>query len=235
MVAAAIEASNGNGEACKKSKFSTSFVAEYAGINNPNPCDSSIMTPFYRGLEEHKGNKAAARKLVETCFGPKSTRSPDAPREMTSVLSTETMSAFRNGDFTAGAAFVACEERLNSVVWRHPGPHYQEGPRKQSEMYGTRIGRLPKARQYLAGKPGQHECGNMAHDTRQVGGWDPPIQTHRRHGFRTRIRFAPTPGEIADDHAKRASVAGHRHDRMHDHDVGNSQRDPNGAGPQTEL
>jgi hypothetical protein len=115
MVAAAIDASHGNAEKSKKGKFSASFVAEYAviaGIEEPDPCDSSIMTPFYQGLEEHKGNRAEARKHIEKCFGPKTSGNPDAPREMTSVLTTETISAFRNMDLTADDTFVAFLERL---------------------------------------------------------------------------------------------------------------------------
>ena len=116
MVAAAIDSSHGNaGDAGKKSKFSSLFVEEYAeiaGIEEPDPCDSSIMTAFYRGLEEHKENKAAARKHIEKCLGPKPSTDPEAPREMTSIMSTETISAFRNLDLTADDTFVAFEERL---------------------------------------------------------------------------------------------------------------------------
>jgi hypothetical protein len=119
MIAAAMAAANDNaGGTGKKSKFSQSFVEEYAeiaGIEDPDPCDSSIMTVFYRGLEEHKGNKAAARKHIEKCFGPKASGDPDAPREMTSVLSTETISAFRNFDLTADDTFVAFDERLKGI------------------------------------------------------------------------------------------------------------------------
>lgn len=67
MVAAAFDASNSNaGGTGKKSKFSPSFVEEYAeiaGIEDPDPCDSSIMMAFYRVW---KNTKVIERRLKNT-------------------------------------------------------------------------------------------------------------------------------------------------------------------------
>ena len=64
IVTAAITASAAT-EKNKSKKFSDSLLEEYAilaGIGVVQQLDESILTPFYRGLQEHKKDKIGGRE-----------------------------------------------------------------------------------------------------------------------------------------------------------------------------
>jgi hypothetical protein len=118
IVSTAITESQRNAEdRAKRSKFSSLALESFAGMTEMEDldCNSSILTPFFQGLEEHRGNKVSAHVYVEKQLGPKAATDPEAPIAMTTVFSTETITAIRNIDAIAEDTIVSWDERHKGI------------------------------------------------------------------------------------------------------------------------
>jgi hypothetical protein len=118
ILAAAVTLSQTNAaERSKKTKYSRALVEDFmelAGVIEETICDSSIMTPFFRGLEELK-SKTEARKYIEKALRPAVNDDPMADVEMTTIFSTETINAIKAIDVIAGDTYVQWEDRLKGL------------------------------------------------------------------------------------------------------------------------
>ena len=117
IVTAAITASAAT-EKNKSKKFSDSLLEEYAilaGIGVVQQLDESILTPFYRGLQEHKKDKIGARKFIEKHLAPKESLDPEADVQMTTIFSTSVISAICNIDMIGQDTDIDWEERMHGA------------------------------------------------------------------------------------------------------------------------
>lgn len=112
----------------KRSKFSTLALELFAtliGIVDPGHLDARVLTPFFQGLEEHRGSSTAARMYVEKHLKQKPSTDPEAPMEMTTIFSTDLIKAIRHMDVVAEDTSVSWDERYKglSLFSLAPTPH----------------------------------------------------------------------------------------------------------------
>jgi hypothetical protein len=112
----------------KRTKFSTLALETFAGLTgliDPAHLDSEILTPFFKGLEEHRGTKVAARMYVEKHLKQNPSSDPEAPMELATIFSTDLISAIRHMDVVAEDTSVSWDERYKglSVFSTAPVPH----------------------------------------------------------------------------------------------------------------
>jgi hypothetical protein len=86
------------------------FIA-LAGLEVSADSGVSVMTPFFRGLEEDRGSKIRARLYVEQELKSATANDPMAQMEMTTRFSTEVISAIQNVDVTGSDYLVTWELR----------------------------------------------------------------------------------------------------------------------------
>ena len=114
-IAAAVVASQQNAQTRSASKrFSHKEIERFialAGLEVPADSNVSVMTPFFQGLEEDKGNKLRSRLYVEQELKTATSNDPAAQMEMTTMFSTEVISAIQNVDVTGSDYLAAWELR----------------------------------------------------------------------------------------------------------------------------
>ena len=99
----------------KSKRFSTMEIRRFAvlaGLDVAADATVAVMTPFFRGLEEHRGNKAAARTYVEEALETEFSSDPTAQMDMTTIFSTDVISAIQNVDVTASDKLIRWDMRL---------------------------------------------------------------------------------------------------------------------------
>jgi hypothetical protein len=116
MMAAAMATSRVVAEIKVKTKrFSTMEIRRFAavaGLDVAEDATASVMTPFFRGLEEHRGSKAASRSYVEEAMETAVSLDPTAQMDMTTIFSTDVITAIQDVDVTASDKLVRWDMRL---------------------------------------------------------------------------------------------------------------------------